>query len=117
MKSILQIIIILILPVKSKASWLCKEASSLAENDYFYSCGVATSSKLNTARKNALINAKEEFNAFCTESYQCKNNEYIVSPLRTDCKKFNNKFICYRGLEYRILDRKREYSSMSLPEL
>lgn len=99
------------------ASWLCKEASSLAQNDNFYSCGVATSPQLNIARKNALNNAKEEFNSFCTESYQCKNNEYIVSPLRTDCKKVDENYICYRGLEYRILDKKREYSNMSLAEL
>lgn len=108
---------IYLISLSCHASWLCREASSLAEYDYFYSCGVATSKQLNIARKNALSNAKDEFNSFCDESYNCKNNEYVVSPLRTDCKKVNNEFICYRGLEYRILDKKREYSNMSLIEL
>lgn len=99
------------------ASWLCKEASSKAENDYFYSCGVASSQSLNEARKNALNNAKDEFNSFCDESYNCKNNEYIITPLRTDCAKKNNIFTCYRGIEYRILDEKRKYSTMSLFQL
>jgi hypothetical protein len=106
-----------LISLSSHASWLCTEASSLAQNDFFYSCGVGNSNQLNIARKEALNNAKEEFNAFCTESYNCKNNEYIVSPLRTDCKKINNEFICYRGLEYRILDKKREYSNMTLSDL
>lgn len=117
MKIEILIISISLISLSSHASWLCKEASSMAENEYFYSCGVATTSKLSTARKKALNNAKDEFNTFCDESYNCKNNEYVVSPLRTDCKKVNNEFICYRGLEYRILDKKREYSNMSLSEL
>ena len=101
----------------SHAAWLCTEASSLAENDYFYSCGVAVSPELYQARKQALNNAKDEFNSFCDESYNCKNNEYIITPLRTDCKKKNNQFTCYRGLQYRVLDKKREYSSMSIFQL
>lgn len=111
------IILSLLVYSNSHASWLCREASSLAENDYFYSCGVASSDSLNDARRNALNNAKEEFNTFCDESYNCKNNEYIITPLRTDCTKKSNVFTCYRGIQYRLLDKKREHSTMSLFQL
>ena len=117
MKKPIILLMILFLQQSTYANWLCKEASSKAENDYFYSCGVASSKDLNQARKTALNNAKAEFNSFCNESYNCKNNEYIITPLRTDCTKKNNTFTCFRGIEYRILDEKRKYSTMSLFQL
>lgn len=110
-------IIVLCLPLCAHAEWLCREASSSADDNIFYSCGVSTSKNLYDARKDSLIHAKEEFKAFCDESSHCKNNEYIITPMRTDCNQSDDTYTCYRGLKYRILDKKRDYSNISISEL
>jgi hypothetical protein len=116
MKSII-LILLLIVSQYAQASWLCREASSQAEGDHFYSCGVAQSSTLYQARKQSLLNAKQEFRAFCNESSHCRNKEYIISPMRTDCSKKDDLFICYRGLDYQILDEERSFKNMNLDEI
>lgn len=101
----------------SLASWFCREASSEVQGDHFYSCGVAQSTSLSDARRRSLSNAKEEFRSFCNESKNCKGFEYIVKPLRTDCKQVKDKYICYRGLQYRILPTKKKSINIDLDEL
>ena len=93
--------------LNSNASWLCREASSQAEGDRFYACGHSIESSLNKARNKSRVNAQSEFKAFCRESENCKDNAYIVSPMRTECFKNENKYECHRGIEYRILPTKR----------
>lgn len=110
-------LLLFLLSLNSHASWLCREASSLAENDYFYACGVASSSDLFEARKRALLNAKHEFNSICNDSYNCKNKEYIITPLRTDCNKRDEVHTCYRGLQFRILDKERKDTNLSVFQL
>jgi hypothetical protein len=99
------------------ASWFCREASSQAQGNHFYSCGVAESKTLYQARKQSLINAKEEFKAFCNESPNCRNREYIITPMRTDCRKKDDKFICYRGLDYRILEEEKSFDALDLDDI
>jgi hypothetical protein len=111
------ILIIFTASIKTYASWLCREASSQAQSNHFYSCGVAEAKTLSQARKNSLSNAKEEFRAFCSESPNCRNKEYVITPMRTDCSKNENGFICYRGLGYKILDKDRDIKNINLEDL
>lgn len=72
---------------------------------------------LSQARKSSLSNAKEEFRAFCSESPNCRNKEYVITPMRTDCSKNESGFICYRGLDYKILDKDRDIKNINLEDL
>ena len=98
---------LLLFSVNANASWLCREAASKAENDYFYACGHSINNSLNEARSNSRKNAQQEFKAFCDDSEYCRDHAFIVTPLRTDCFKNKNRYECYRGLQYRILPTKR----------
>lgn len=69
------------------------------------------------ARKQSLINAKEEFKALCNESPNCRNKEHIISPMRVDCEENKDKFICYRGLEYKVLDVDKNFENWDLDEI
>jgi hypothetical protein len=110
-------LIIFLVSQGGRASWFCREAASEAQGDHFYSCGVAKSTSLADARRKSLSNAKEEFRSFCKESKNCNGFEYTIKPLRTDCKKDDDKYICYRGLEYRILPTKKKAIDIDLDEL
>lgn len=101
----------------TNASWLCKSASSQAVGNVFYACGHATGTTLIESREDALRAAKREFHAFCDESFFCKDKAYNLSPLRTDCEKVKNLFSCYRGIQYTILDEKRDAQYISKREI
>jgi TolA-binding protein len=113
----LLIIIFIFSSNPSWASWFCKEAASEAQGNTFFSCGVAESLTLYQARKQALNNAKEEFKSFCNESPNCRNREFIVKPMRTDCERNGDKFICYRSLEYKILDIEKKVENYDLDDI
>jgi len=110
---------LLLTSLNAKAEWLCKEASSTAEGNIFYACGHSIALTLSESRKNSLLNAKEEFRQFCKESFHCKNSAYTISPMRTDCSKVNKRYSCYRGLKYKLSNKKRsqmEINSKTLAE-
>ena len=104
-------------PLTSSSSWLCKEASSQAQGDTFYACGHAVEENLAEARNKALEAAKSEFEAFCNDSENCKDNAYNIAPMRTDCTESEGKHSCYRGLEYTILKNKRKSMKVNKNEI
>jgi len=111
------LILIILLPFTSYASWLCREASSKAQDNTFYACGHAEEQTLSEAREQSLIAAKREFHSFCNESRNCRDFSYNITPMRTDCNIENGKYICYRGLEYTILNEKKSSKYISKVEL
>ncbi len=111
------LIFIILLPFTSHASWLCREASSKAQDNTFYACGHAEEQTLSEAREKSLIAAKREFHSFCNESRNCRDYAYNITPMRTDCNIKNGKYSCYRGLEYTILNEKKSSKYVSKVEL
>lgn len=108
---------IILLPFPTHASWLCREASSRAQDNTFYACGHAEAKTLSEAREQSLNAAKREFHAFCNESRNCRDYAYNITPMRTDCNINNGKHSCYRGLEYTILNEKKSSKYISKVEL
>lgn len=95
------------------ASWLCKEASSSAQGNTFFACGHAKGDNLTEAREKSLEAAKREFHSFCSESDNCRDYAYNITPMRTDCSLDRGKYNCYRGLEYTILPEKKSSKYVS----
>jgi hypothetical protein len=87
--------------------WFCKEGSSKRFDNTFEVCGIGNDSNEDNARKNALNNAFNEFDLVCNKSDDCKGKFKQVSPLRIDCEKSNNKYICYRAF-YIVVDPSKE---------
>ena len=107
MRYLIYIFIAFILAANSYASWLCRVASSSAEGDHFYSCGIGIGDTEQEARNRARDSAFSEFESLCDASSNCKSYQFNVSPLRTECFKEKNHFKCYRGLHFKILDKKK----------
>ena len=99
------------------AKWLCTEAAALAEGDTFYSCGIGVSEFEQESRDIARRSAINEFEEICKRSKNCNGYEYIITPLRTDCYRANQKFKCYRGLQYTIGKSRKKESVIDLEDL
>lgn len=107
----------LIFSNNSYSNWTCKQASSIAEGNDFYSCGIGESQNEQTARDIAREASLREFQEICRRSANCRGYDYIITPQRTDCEKKSSKYKCYRGLSIRIINEKASYFSDNLNEL
>jgi hypothetical protein len=103
MKNVICLIMILIGNMAS-AEWLCTETSSVRSDNTITSCGVAKSVNLEDARNQAREAAVNEFNQLCKISVDCNNHNYVVVPQRTDCQVHGSEVVCYRALEFQILE-------------
>lgn len=90
--------------------WLCTKSSGYVSGNVFYACGVGTALNEETARLSALRSAKAEFINLCQASRKCRLNETKVNLGRTDCKKENNQYKCYRLIEYHLTDKMKSNS-------
>jgi hypothetical protein len=90
----------------SHSEWFCREDAATRSGQIVKVCGVATAASLDQARRMALIQAKQEFLSLCKESDDCRGFAFNVTPLRTDCEPKGENHICYRGLEYTILEKR-----------
>jgi len=111
MKNIKTVLILLyfIFTTSSFASgWFCKEVASERNGNTINSCGVGTGATEADARKNALQMAYEEGDTICRPSIDCNPYEWVVTPLRNECKPFDGGYRCYRGITITITDKNRD---------
>ncbi len=99
---------LIIFEINSYSSqWFCKEGASKKIEDTYEVCGIGIDKDEDTARKNALRHAFEEFDLICNKSDECRGKYKEIVPLRVDCEKSDaNKYTCYRAINISI-DRER----------
>lgn len=61
--------------------------------------------------------AKREFEGFCEQSFDCRNHETLVKPLRTECVHLEQGYRCTRGFHYQILDQIKEAPKRDLASI
>jgi hypothetical protein len=110
-------IFISLLTLSAHADWLCKEASSTRSEHIITTCGVGSSNTLEEARSKSRESAIEEFKRLCQLSDDCRENDYRVTPMRTDCELKDGSQTCYRALEFQILNGKRKDVHLDLNDL
>jgi hypothetical protein len=97
--------------------WLCRETAAIRQDQVVLVCGVGIGKSEAEARLAALHHAKREFHEICSESWDCKDQTYVLTPLRNSCEEINPKSVkCYRGLKYEIKKQKRRKVNSELSE-
>lgn len=87
----------------AEAKWMCHETASLkSDKNIFMSCGVGSGATEAEARKEALLNAQEEFKLLCDQDITCNGYKTTIKPLRNSCTKTADVYKCYRGFEYQV---------------
>lgn len=104
----LTILLFLYSTVASADDWVCTQAAGLSYGNTYLSCGVASDPDLGTARLNSFKQAKDEFNEFCSSSFQCKGHAVDIEVKRTDCKFDGSSYRCFRAISFHIGSRKIE---------
>ena len=99
---------ILLFPINSEGSWICREASSTRMGEIILSCGIGRSSAKQKAKIGARESALEEFNRICSLSNSCRPYEVNITPKRTECLKKSETFTCYRAIEFQITNKKKK---------
>lgn len=102
------ILFFLILPCLSRADWYCEKVASERQGNIINSCGIGSSTSEDEARKDALRNAYKELDLICANSVDCENFELSINPLRTECHKESDQYICHRGIQAKITDTPRD---------
>ncbi len=95
-------------------AWYCNQVASERVGDRIFSCGIAEDFTENLARIKAFENAKIEFDKVCENSVDCRDMEYVIYPMRNECKSKGRIWLCYRGLEFKITNIARRPSSKTL---
>lgn len=100
------LVAVLFCQVGMGADWICGEAASIRKSDIVMACGIGYGENEGKARDSAFEAARREFTNICEDSVDCKDREVIVTPLRNSCEKDGVNFKCYRGVEYKILEKR-----------
>jgi hypothetical protein len=96
-----------LLVIPSAYAWECQQASSIRRDQHeYFICGIGEEKKESSARRKAQENAHQEFESLCNNSYDCKKYQYTIKPGRSDCKKTNGTYKCYRAFTYLINPKK-----------
>lgn len=64
--------------------------------------GLEKPKKRARARIKAFENARQELYQICTTSSDCVDHYLVSAPLRTECKKEDGGYKCYRMVEFTI---------------
>lgn len=95
---------LVLLSLKSNAQWLCVESSGRNTENFYQVCGIGQNQSEAEARALAFEAAKNEFKRACSESENCLSRNKSLEIKRTECKKTENEYKCYRLLEYTLLE-------------
>jgi hypothetical protein len=95
---------VILLSQLSKADWLCVDSSGRNTENFYQVCGIGQNQSEAEARALAFEAAKNEFKRICAESDNCQSRNKNLEIKRTECKKLENEYKCYRLLEYSLLE-------------
>lgn len=97
----------------SEDRWRCVESSTEVRDDgVVAACGIGEGPSESVARSMALLNAKNEFSAVCSEDTLCGMHKYAVDPKRASCTVIDGSWKCYRMVVFRAVEElKREIAS------
>ena len=98
---------VLLVSVPAQADWFCQEASSQKTGSWITTCGKATAKTEAQARIDAREKAIEEFKRVCNISKDCRDFDFSMKPMRTECSTDGSSVTCVRALEFEILDVER----------
>lgn len=91
------------LSLQSNADWMCVDSAGRNTENFYQVCGIGQNQSEAEARALAFEAAKNEFKRICAESENCQSRNKSLEIKRTECKKLENEYKCYRLLEYELL--------------
>lgn len=92
------------LSLQSNADWMCVDSAGRNSENFYQVCGIGQNQSEAEARALAFEAAKNEFKRICAESENCLSRNKSLEIKRTECKRLENEYKCYRLLEYSLLD-------------
>lgn len=82
--------------------WFCTDESSVRNDTIIKSCGIGEDKEEGMARLKAFSNARKEFKQICNANSDCVQHYIYSTPLRTECRKEDEAYKCYRMVQFRI---------------
>ncbi len=108
----------LLIPINgyTQDQWLCSQSSSeLRGEGAIAACGVGEGSTEGLARKEALKDARNEFDAVCAAGTECALLRYSVEPRRATCEEKVGGWKCFRLVVFRVKEEpRREITSANI---
>lgn len=96
-------LIMMIFPTLVHADqWFCTDEASARTGNIVKVCGIGEAKEEGPARIKAFENARQELYQICTTSSDCVDHYLVSAPLRTECKKEDGGYKCYRMVEFTI---------------
>lgn len=103
------ILLTLLLPATSNASWYCDKVASewTDQGKILKACGIGKGEDENSARIAAYNNARKEFDLVCNKDTSCANKVINIDPQRSECSEKDGEYVCHRLYYYHITNEDR----------